>query len=199
MRAGERTLCAPVDAELTPGSHRVLRGPSGAGKSTLLRAIAGLHADAEGRVSLGAARLDQTPPPEWRRRVLLVHQAPSRFERDVEATLRIPFAYRVRRELRFDPARAAALLERLGVPGLERATRPLSGGEKQRVHLARALLLDPEVLLLDEPTSALDADAAATVRAVLAERRAEGTSVLEITHGEAPTDAPPLDVAWVAP
>ena len=157
-----------------------LVGPSGAGKSTFLRAVAGLERPRRGRVALdGEAWLDTERgvdlPPE-RRSVGLVFQEYALFPH-----------LSVRRNVAFGGASAAevdALLERFGIAPLA-AARPdaISGGERQRVALARSLARRPRVLLLDEPLSALDAHTRSIVRAELRELLAGlGLPVVLVTH-----------------
>jgi ABC-type sulfate/molybdate transport systems ATPase subunit len=155
-----------------------LVGPSGAGKSTVLRAIAGLATPASGRIASGgdtwfdAARKISLAPD--RRRVGLVFQDYALFP---HLTVRQNIEYARRQK-------ADEYLERFSIGHLEHA-RPgeISGGERPRVALARALARDPDVLLLDEPLSALDAHTKAGVRAELHDLLAGlGIPVLLVTH-----------------
>ena len=129
-------------------------GPSGSGKSSFLRLLNRLDEPTSGTVFLADQDYRQLPPRELRRRVGMVTQRPFLFPGNVASNLR--FGPLQRGETLSD-SEVSALLERVGLPGF--ATRDvvnLSGGEQQRVSLARALANRPEVLLLDEPTSALD-------------------------------------------
>lgn len=144
------------------GEVVAILGPSGSGKTTLLRAIAGLERPTAGRIALGAgawfdARERIDLPPE-RRSVGMVMQEPALFP---HLTARANVAYAGSR-------RAAELMERFGILHLA-ARRPaeLSGGERGRVALARALAREPRVMLLDEPFAALDADTRARARTEL--------------------------------
>jgi tungstate transport system ATP-binding protein len=119
-----------------------ITGPNGSGKSTLLRVMAGLLPPTRGRMT-------GMPPPG---RTVLVHQRPYLFRGTAEEN--VAWALKVRRR---DRSEAAAWLERLGAGHLaRRKAADLSGGERRRVALARALAVQPEVLLLDEPVAALD-------------------------------------------
>ena len=138
--------------QLAAATRRVgIAGPSGSGKTTLLRVLAGLEPQAQGRVEAQGRVLQDagTRMPAWERRVGWVPQ---------EATL-FPHAS-VDGNLRWSGASAEAsghMARTLGVEHLrDRQPRHLSGGERQRVALGRALLSEPEILLLDEPFSALD-------------------------------------------
>ena len=182
-----REVIRGFSCELRTGERVGVMGPSGSGKTTLLRAIAGL-VDA----SAGTVVLHGKPPaawgwPKYRRRVLLAAQRPALLHGTVHDNLARPFSYAAAGS-RFDPARAAALLERLGVGRdcLDHEAHALSVGQQQRVCLARALLLEPEVLLLDEPTSALDEGAEAAVEAILREEMAaRNACALIVSHDPA--------------
>jgi len=142
-----------VSFEVGDGEFVSLVGPSGGGKTTVLRCLSGLMAPLEGRVSLGPEELRGVD-----RRVAMVFQSDLLFPwRDVVGN--IAFGLEVRRVSREDARRQArALVDLVGLGGFERALpHQLSGGMRQRVNLARALAVDPEVLLMDEPFSSLDA------------------------------------------
>jgi putative ABC transport system ATP-binding protein len=152
-------------------------GPSGAGKSTLLRLLDRLLEPTSGQVLFHGRPLPSYDVREVRRRVGLVQQAPVVLGDTVLADLRVG-----RPELPEQEARA--LLGRVGLNDLSlgRGTSDLSGGEAQRLCLARALAVGPEVLLLDEPTSALDAVSAQSVERVVRALVAEGLSAVLVSH-----------------
>jgi ABC-type Fe3+/spermidine/putrescine transport system ATPase subunit len=171
-----------VDLACAAGEYRVLLGPTGSGKSTFARCLLGLHLGARGSARLAGRDLTGLPPE--RRRMGWVPQGAPLFPHlDVLGNLRLGLAAG-----RADPhagrarfARVAALLD-LG-PLLARDVRRLSGGERQQVALARALLTGPDLLVLDEPFSALDAGRRRRLWRDLREyARAEGTTVLHVTH-----------------
>jgi thiamine transport system ATP-binding protein len=150
-----RPILEDVSLAVGTGERLALLGPSGSGKSTALRVAAGLQRPAAGRVVLGGA--DVTAVPPHRRGVGLVFQDAALFpHRDVAGNVgfgprvaHLPHAER--------DARVTQALELVGLAGMERRdVTTLSGGEAQRVSLARALVLEPAVLLLDEPLGALD-------------------------------------------
>jgi phosphate-transporting ATPase len=168
-----RTGLAPVSFTLEAGECMAVTGPSGAGKSLLLRALADLDPN-QGQVSLGGLARERMPAPHWRRLVAYLPAEPGWWADTVG-------------EHFVDWSRAAGLVERLGLPadaGAWPITRP-STGERLRLALARALALDPQVLLLDEPTAALDAKSVAAVEALVAERRGQGLTVLWVSHDAA--------------
>lgn len=169
-----------VRLEVAAGECVALVGPNGAGKSTVVEVLAGLLRPRDGEVLLAGRDLTAVPP--HRRRVGLVAQRPDLFPHRSVAR-NVAFGPRAAgatgREARH---RSDAALAAVGAAGLaHRAPDALSGGQAQRVAVARALAAEPDLLLLDEPTSALDVDARAEVRAALATLRAD-RPVLLVTH-----------------
>ena len=174
---GEVTVLSGITASVLPGRCTALAGPSGAGKSTLLRLLDRLEEPSSGSVLLHGRPLPSYDVLEVRRRVGLVQQAPVLLGDTVLADLRTG-------RPALTEAEARELLGRVGLAdqALDRATASLSGGEAQRLCLARALAVGPEVLLLDEPTSALDAVAAMSVERVVRSLVAEGLTAVLVSH-----------------
>lgn len=164
---------APASLTIDDGECVSLSGPSGSGKTLLLRAIADLDPN-EGAVSLDGESREAMAAPDWRRRVIYVPAEPGWWADTVAAHFG-------------DWPSAAAFVGALGLPAAsgDWAVSRLSTGERQRLGLARALALRPRVLLLDEPTSGLDEQTTAAVERLIAEQRAEGLSVLWVTHDPA--------------
>ncbi|MHB1561658.1 MAG: ABC transporter ATP-binding protein [Isosphaeraceae bacterium] len=180
-------LIRGISLVVQPGDRLGVLGPSGAGKTVLLRALARLDPLDEGIIRSAGQEVRGDAVPEYRRRVVYLHQRPALLEGSVEENLRYPFSLKVHRERSFDPATAEGLLARLGrEPGfLAKNARDLSGGESQLVGLVRALLLDPAVLLLDEPTASLDSPTARAVEKVLEEWLAaapEARALVWVSH-----------------
>jgi putative ABC transport system ATP-binding protein len=174
---GQTTVLDGVSASFPSGRCTAVAGPSGAGKSTLLRLLDRLLDPTSGQVLFHGRPLPSYDVLELRRRVGLVQQVPVVLGDTVLTDLRTG-----RPEL--SPDDALALLVRAGLQGmsLERSTADLSGGEAQRLCLARALAVGPEVLLLDEPTSALDAVSALAVERVVRTLVGEGLSAVLVSH-----------------
>jgi tungstate transport system ATP-binding protein len=159
---------------VAPGALIAIVGPNGAGKSTLLRLLALLERPSEGAVLFDGAAVAARGGwalPKQRRRVTLVEQRPILFRGTVRENL--GYGLRARGVGRSEVARVIGdVATRLGVTALlERRRHQLSDGEVQRVAVARALALDPDVLLLDEPVSSADRAAAQTLYGALAEAR----------------------------
>lgn len=166
------------------GSLYCITGKSGSGKTTLLKLLNNLITCDQGEVSYYSNNLLTLDPVTLRRRVVMVPQSPCMFPRTVLENIQLAFYFN-RKEL---PAQGEIeqLLSVFDMAGmLNRETFTMSGGEKQRLALARAVLLDPETLLLDEPTAALDKENAEAVIIYLAQWvRKPGKSIVMITHAE---------------
>ena len=171
--SGLQRLHISVSFDLQDGECVALQGPSGVGKTLLLRSVADLDPN-EGTVKLDGTPREAMPAPAWRKQVTYLAAEPGWWSDTVQEHF-----------TNWDDA--LPLVERLGLPAdcgpwpIQR----LSTGERQRLGLVRALMLRSRVLLLDEPTSGLDPASAAAVEALIAERMADGTSVLWSTHDDA--------------
>ncbi|MCC7348160.1 MAG: ATP-binding cassette domain-containing protein [Variibacter sp.] len=176
VRAGGVSMLQEVTATLSAGAPTALVGPNGAGKTTLIRVAMGLLAADAGLVTWGG-RSDA--PPDRR---AMVFQKPVMLRRSVRANLAfalapVPLAGAMR------TARIARTLERTKLAALaERAARRLSGGEQQRLALARALVREPEVLFLDEPTNNLDPATTRVVEGIIRDAAESGIKVVMATH-----------------
>jgi tungstate transport system ATP-binding protein len=178
---GDVTLLESVSLEFAAGPPTVIIGPNGAGKTTLLRLAMGLLAASRGRVTWGG-RENAAPT-----RRAIVFQRPVMLRRSTAANIRYALAAAgVARAARDARLRDLAALPGLGGLG-NRPARKLSGGEQQRLALARALAKEPDVLLLDEPTASLDPAATKAIEDVIRTVALRGIKVVMSTHdlGEA--------------
>jgi putative ABC transport system ATP-binding protein len=177
LRVGEAVVLDRVDATISDEGITAVVGPSGSGKSTLLRCCNLLEAPTSGTVSFRGASLKTLDPLRLRRQVAMVFQRPTAFPGTVADNLRVA-----------DPSLtddgSAVLLDRVGLPpGIaDQVADSLSGGEAQRMTLARALATRPEVLLADESTSGLDDDAKATLERLVRGLADGGMPVVWVTH-----------------
>jgi len=161
-----------VDLDLAPGGCTVVMGPNGAGKSLLLKVLHGLETPGAGRIDWNG----QAPGPAVTRRQAMVFQAPVLLRRSVAANLDFVLP-------RHAQARRDDLLAHVGLS--DKAATParrLSGGEQQRLALARALATEPEILFLDEPTASLDPAACLQIERLVLKARAAGTRIVFVTH-----------------
>jgi putative ABC transport system ATP-binding protein len=176
-----------VDLSVTAGETLTVVGPSGAGKSTLLRLFCRLDEPTAGTVYLDGTDYRDLDPITLRARVGLVPQDPAL--RDGSVRENVTIGPRLRGES-VAPGRVETLLGRVDLDGYaDREVADLSGGEAQRVAIARTLIMDPEVLLLDEPTASLDPSAQADIETLLSEllTTSDRTAVF-VTHDQAQVD-----------
>lgn len=176
-RRGRRILDG-VDITFTGSGVSALIGPNGAGKSVLLRVLAALIEPDRGRVRWGGL----PPSRTLRRRLGFVFQKPVLLRRSALANVR--YALRAAGAGRAESLqRAREALDFVGLSALGRSpARVLSGGEQQRLAIARALALEPEVLLLDEPSSNLDPASTARIEAIIGDVSRAGRKVVLVTH-----------------
>ncbi|SLN29408.1 Arginine transport ATP-binding protein ArtM [Pseudoruegeria aquimaris] len=171
-----RRLIGPVDCTIEAAGTTIVMGPNGSGKTTLLRLMHGLERAREGRV---AWAVDE---PATRAHQAYVFQTPIMMRRSVVECIAYPLLTHGtgRREAR---ARAEEWAARVGLgDALGRMATVLSGGEKQKLALARALIRRPQVLFLDEPCANLDGRATREIESILAEARADGVRIVMSTH-----------------
>jgi ABC-type multidrug transport system ATPase subunit len=173
VRRGEREVVRDVSVELRAGELVALLGPNGAGKSTLLDALAGVLAPAQGQI-------------ERHGRVAIALQSPDLARRSVLVNVTLALAWwGVPRPERVDRAREA--LRTMGAEHLaQRPAGALSGGERRRVHLARAIAVRPDILMLDEPFAGLDPEARANLlEDAVSALRSETRATLVVVHDRA--------------
>jgi tungstate transport system ATP-binding protein len=179
--AGGMHILSDVTLRFHAGAPTILIGPNGSGKTTLLRVAMGLLQPANGRVTWGG---QERVAPQRR---AIVFQRPAMLRRTAAANIEYALAS-VDVSRNIWKQRTAELLAMVGLSGLgERPARKLSGGEQQRLALARALARNPEVLFLDEPTAALDPYSTKAIEDVLVAIAAKNIKIVMSTHdlGEA--------------
>jgi tungstate transport system ATP-binding protein len=175
--AGGRAIIDRVSLEIEAGPSTIILGANGAGKSVLMRLMHGLLAPTSGRVEWTSPERPGAP-----RKQAMVFQRPVMLRRSAHANI----AYALKIAGIPEPQRGALVRESLESVGLmhvaRRPARVLSGGEQQRLALARAWALHPEVLFLDEPTASLDPHATREIETVIRAFDAAGTKVVMATH-----------------
>ncbi|MFX0542958.1 ATP-binding cassette domain-containing protein [Roseovarius sp. S4756] len=173
LRFGETTVLNGVSFDLTSTGCTMIMGPNGSGKSLLLKLLHGLMQPSAGQVDWGGH-----PATAVTLRQALVFQKPVLLRRSVAAN--IDFVLKARGK---DVGRRDVLLDHVGLG--HKASQParlLSGGEAQRLALARALATDPEVLFLDEPTASLDPASVLAIEAIVSDARDRGVRIVFVTH-----------------
>ncbi|HXV05653.1 MAG TPA: sulfate ABC transporter ATP-binding protein [Solirubrobacterales bacterium] len=183
-RFGDFQALDDVSIDVPDGSLTALLGPSGSGKSTLLRAIAGLETLDAGRVLIRGE--DVSSRPAQKRQVGFVFQHYAAFKH-MSVFDNVAFGLKIRKQKKAQVARRVHdLLELVQLDGLaDRLPSQLSGGQRQRMALARALAVEPRVLLLDEPFGALDAKVRTDLRAWLRRLHDEtGVTTIFVTHDQ---------------
>ena len=176
VRKHGKRIVGPVDLTISGSGATVLLGPNGAGKTTLLRMMHGLDRVSAGRAQWAVGR------DEADLRQAYVFQTPILLRRTVLDHAAYPL--QIRGQSRKDARRTAA--EKVAEVGLadalQRPAHVLSGGEKQKLALARALVTQPEVLFLDEPTASLDGRSTREIETILAAAQTAGTKIIMATH-----------------
>lgn len=175
-----------ISGEVEPGQLLMVRGPSGAGKSTLLKILARLIRPEEGKVIFRGQDWMSIAPLEWRQRVQYVSQQPVMFDGKVVDNLYLPYKLNQnKRSVSYDPERTKELFNQLNLTEnlLKQDAKTLSGGQAARVAIIRALLVDPDILLLDEPTAYLDDDSSQKVNQLMQDWVRQGErAIIEVSH-----------------
>ncbi|MFC1834186.1 ATP-binding cassette domain-containing protein [Thermodesulfobacteriota bacterium] len=179
----------PVRVSFVLEEGRVLwiEGRSGAGKTTLLRTLARLNPLADGDMRFQGSLWREIPAVTWRTRVVYLHQEAVLFPGTVRDNMEAPFHFANRKPDRHDPAQVDEMLAKLLLPSkiLDQDALSLSVGEASRVALIRAVITDPQVLLLDEPTAALDAKSRRAAASLLTEWLDEkGRGIIAVSHDD---------------
>jgi len=176
FNASGKRIIDHINLSILDNNITVILGPNGAGKSVFLRLLHGLLIPTRGEVEWGGSVINE----DLRKRQALVFQRPVMMRRSVADNIRFVLS------LRDFPDRQQRLGKALELAGLvKQAKQPapmLSGGEQQRLAIARALVLDPEVLILDEPSSNLDPGATMAIEQLIKAAREDGKKVILVTH-----------------
>ncbi|MFN0299463.1 MAG: phosphate ABC transporter ATP-binding protein [Burkholderiales bacterium] len=174
---GDRRIIDSVTLTIEAGPRTILVGPNGAGKSVLLRLCHGLLAPTSGKIRWSHPEVAGAP-----RRQAMVFQRPVMLRRSAMAN--VLYALKVAGIARNEhESRAHEALRKVGLlASSSRPARVLSGGEQQRLALARAWAIHPEVLFLDEPTASLDPGATHEIEAVIQAMHTDGTKIVMVTH-----------------
>ncbi len=171
-----KKLVGPVDLRLGPDGFTIVIGPNGAGKTTLLKLMHGLQRCSGGKVAWAV------PNHQARQRQAFVFQTPVMMRRRVTDSIAYPLRLRGVDKTTAQ-AKASQYATRFGLGDLQQSWAPmLSGGEKQKLSLARALITEPEVLFLDEPCANLDGSATREIETLLLTECARGTRIVMSTH-----------------
>ena len=174
VRAGAVSILHDVTLEITGGAPTVLLGPNGSGKSTLIKLGMRLILPSAGRITFGGRSTASAT------RSAIVFQKPVMLRRTAAANIAFALSAAGRTP---DAATISQLLAQVGLAALaDRPARRLSGGEQQRLALARALARSPEVLFLDEPTASLDPAATKGVEDIITRTASEGVKIVMATH-----------------
>jgi polar amino acid transport system ATP-binding protein len=187
---GSHTVLEQIDLEVSSGEVLAIIGPSGSGKSTLLRCINYLEPPDGGTITIGPTVINASRPVSrgdlsgLRRRVGMVFQSFNLFPHmSVLRNVSLAQQRVLGRSAQEADARSMQLLRRVGLESkADQFPIRCSGGQQQRIAIARALALDPEVMLFDEPTSALDPELGLEVLAVMRELAGSGMTMIVVTH-----------------
>lgn len=173
--ADGQSLLGPLSFHLDDPGITMVLGFNGAGKSVLIRLLHGMLEPAVGRITWEGKVISK----DLRQRQAMVFQKPVLLRRSVSAN--VDFALNLGGAA--DPVRRDELLDRVGLSGLgNRPARRLSGGEQQRLALARAMATEPEVLFLDEPAANLDPASVLLIEQIVSELNAGGTKIIFVSH-----------------
>ena len=183
---GDHHVLKGVNEHIFPGEKVVVIGPSGSGKSTFLRCLNMLEEPTEGSIKVDGIEMtdSKTDIDKMRQRMGMVFQQFNLFDNlTVKDNIKLaPVTLKIMSDADAE-AKALSLLERVGLPDKADAyPKQLSGGQKQRIAIARALAMNPEVMLFDEPTSALDPEMVGEVLELMKELADEGMTRVVVTH-----------------
>ena len=179
FKVGEKLILNDANFSIGKGDFVTITGPSGSGKSTLLKIIASMLSETSGSICYKGKKVEEYNPIDYRKKVSYCFQTAVLFGKTVRDNLSFP--YDIRQES-FDREHAIYYLDKVGLSEsyLEKKISDLSGGEKQRIALARALVRDVPVIILDEATSAIDKETTDEIENFILSR--EDKTVIMISH-----------------
>ena len=181
LNVQQQALLTDTNLHLDEGDKVAIRGASGCGKSSLLKCVVGALPIVEGSVLVNGLKLSPKTVATIRAQIAFIGQEPALGAENVQEALLLPFSYKAHRQNRPTDKRIFQTLERLHLSRdiLNKSGKRISGGEKQRIAIARALLLDKTIFLADEVTSALDPE---SKLAVMKELFHPGITLLSVSH-----------------
>lgn len=177
------TLIKNISFEVLSGQVCCISGPSGCGKSSLLGAMLGFITMQQGTITIDGTAVDDKSVWQLRHKIAYVPQEPDLGQQRTLECIRRPFAYKANAHLQWSDESVRSYFDRFKLPNklLDKSAADLSGGEKQRIAIITALLLDRPVLLLDEPTSALDKESRRILKDIFSELQ---KTIVCISHDE---------------
>jgi len=179
--ANQHKILKNITGSFPEGALTTLVGPSGAGKTTLLKLCNGLLSADEGDIFIKGQPIETYEPPLLRRKVGLALQSAPMIPGTVLENIALP---RTLNKEQFEKEEAVEALKQVGLPAelLDRSTKDLSGGQRQKVSIARTLVNRPDILLLDEITSSLDQTSKQEIEELIVDINKNGTTIIWITH-----------------
>lgn len=184
---GDRVLFSGFNLELHGGEMASISGPSGCGKTSLLNAVLGFIPLREGSIMVNGILLGKSTIDHIRKHTAWIPQELALPSEWVKEMVKIPFELKANRVAPFSEERLLTCFEELGLErGLyEKRVNEISGGQRQRMMIAVAAMMNKPLMVVDEPTSALDAEATSKVLAFLHRQTEKGSAVLAVSHDEA--------------
>ncbi len=182
----DRMLWQDISFSLKAGDILALKGPSGSGKTLMLRTLAGLEPIQSGAVLYKSKAQNDYEMPVYRSEIIYLQQRPSFAAKTVAESLKNPFKFKVHEDKKYDAKLVAKYLLALGrdLDFLSKEIANLSGGEEQIVALVRALILEPQIILLDEATASLDEESSQNLEQLILAYLNQKRAAIWISHDQ---------------